>query len=216
LFQRVASHDIIVIGASAGGVDTLADLVERLPKDLPASIFVVVHMAADFPSSLAAILSRAGPLPAKDAREGEVFAPGRIYVAPPDHHLLLEGGRVHLWRGPKENRHRPAINVLFRSAAVEYGPRVVGVVLSGTLDDGTAGLWWVKRYGGLAVVQNPADALFPGMIYSVLEHVKVDHIVNVCQMGDLLGQLVNGRAGETGPSAFLGQTQTWKRSEPST
>ena len=212
----MASRDIIVIGASAGGVDTLAALVGRLPADLPASVFVVIHMAANFPSSMAAILSRAGPLPAKDARAEEVFAPGRIYVAPPDHHLLLEDGRIHVWRGPKENRVRPAINVLFRSAAVGYGPRVVGVVLSGTLEDGTAGLWWVKRYGGVAVVQNPADALFPGMIYSVLEHVKVDHIVNIAQMGDLLGQLVNGRPGRAGRSEVLGQAQTWKRNEPST
>ena len=216
MFRRVASRDIIVIGASAGGVDTLAALVGRLPADLPASVFVVIHMAANFPSSMAAILSRAGHLPAKDATAEEVFAPGRIYVAPPDHHLLLENEHIHLWRGPKENRLRPAINVLFRSAAVGYGPRVVGVVLSGTLDDGTAGLWWVKRYGGLAIVQNPADALFPGMINSVLEHVKVDHIVNIAQMGDLLGQLVNGGPARVGRSEVLGQAHTWKPSKPST
>jgi len=120
-----------------------------------------------------------------------------------------------LWRGPKENRLRPSINVLFRSAAVGYGARVVGVVLSGTLDDGTAGLWWIKRYGGLAIVQNPSDARFPEMIYSVLEHVEVDHIVTIEQMGDLLRQVVNGRPARAGQPGVLGQGQKWKPSEPS-
>ncbi|HLK51090.1 MAG TPA: chemotaxis protein CheB [Bryobacteraceae bacterium] len=190
----MAARDIIVIGGSAGSVEALTDLVQRLPPDLPASMFVVIHMAPHMPSDLATILDRAGPLPAEEAKSGAVFQSGHIYVAAPDRHLMLDNGSMHLWRGPRENRHRPAVNVLFRSAAVGYGPRVAGVVLSGTLDDGTAGLWWIKRHGGLAIVQDPSDARFPDMIYSALEHVEVDHIASIVEMGDLFGTIVNGAA----------------------
>jgi two-component system chemotaxis response regulator CheB len=141
----MAGRDIIVVGASAGGVETLSALVRALPAGLPASLFVVCHFPSDQTSTLPRILSRAGPLPASHARDGEPIRPGQIYVAPPDFHLKLRPGTVRLDHGPRENRHRPAIDPLFRTAARAYGPRVVGVVLSGTLSDGVAGLLAVRQ-----------------------------------------------------------------------
>ncbi len=155
-------HDIITIGASAGGVEALGELAGGLPADLPASVFVALHVPSHGGSVLPQILSRRGPLPAAHAEDGEAIEPGRIYVAPPDQHLLIHEGIVRLSRGPRENGFRPAIDPLFRTAARWYGPRAVGVILSGTLDDGTAGLLAIKERGGVAVVQDPDDALFPG------------------------------------------------------
>ena len=143
----MSTRDIIVIGASAGGVEALVDLVRGLPANLPAAVFVVMHFPAQSPSAMPQILTRAGPLPAAHARHGEVIRPGRIYVAVPDHHLIVHREVVHLVRGPQENRCRPAIDPLFRSAAVAYGPRVIGVILSGSLYDGTVGLLAIKRHG---------------------------------------------------------------------
>jgi len=168
-------HDIIVVGASAGGVDALTQLVRGLPADLPAAVFVVVHVPAHGPSVLPRILSRSGPLPATHPQDGQAIRTGRIYVAPPDYHLLVKNGYVRLTRGPRENKHRPSVDSLFRTAARTYGPRVVGVVLSGVLDDGTAGLAAIKLAGGIAAVQHPDDALYPGMPQSALNNVAVDH-----------------------------------------
>lgn len=182
-------HDIIVIGTSAGGVETLRTLVQMLPADLPAALFVVMHIPAEAASMLPAILSRAGPLPARHPVDRAPFAPGQIYVAPPDHHLLVERGFVRVVRGPKENRCRPAIDPLFRTAARTYGPRVIGVVLTGVLDDGTAGLRAVKQRGGLAVVQHPADALYPGMPSSAIANVTPDYVLPLARIGDLLIEL---------------------------
>jgi two-component system chemotaxis response regulator CheB len=170
----MSDHDLIVIGASAGGVEALTALVSRLPYDLPAAVCVVLHVSPTGPSLLAEILTRAGSLPANQVVKEEVIRPGRIYMAPPDHHLVVEQGYVRVTRGPKENRFRPAVDVLFRSAAYMYGPRVIGVILTGALDDGTAGLWAVKDRGGLAVVQDPRDAFHPSMPESALRHVRVD------------------------------------------
>jgi two-component system, chemotaxis family, protein-glutamate methylesterase/glutaminase len=142
------AHDIIVIGTSTGGVEALQTLVARLPEGLPASLFIVMHIPATPPSALPKILSRSGPLPALRATEGVRIEQGKIYVAPPDHHLLLEQGSVHLGTSPKERYVRPAADVLFRSAANAYGSRVVGIVLTGIGQDGTAGLQAVKQYGG--------------------------------------------------------------------
>ena len=192
-------HDIVVVGASAGGVEALGDLAASLPGDLPAAVFVVLHLPADGTSALPDILRRQGPLPAAHASDGEAIQPGRIYVAPPDHHILLRTGHLHLSRGPRENGHRPAIDPLFRSAAREYASRVVGVVLSGALDDGTTGLLAVKARGGVAVVQNPTDALYPGMPGNALEHVQVDHVVAAASMGRLLATLTADPA-ETPPA----------------
>jgi two-component system chemotaxis response regulator CheB len=189
-------HDIVVVGASAGGVEALADLAASLPGDLPAAVFVVLHVPPTGTSALPDILSRQGPLPATHVKDGEPIEPGRIYVAPPDHHVLVRAGHVHLTRGPRENGHRPAVDPLFRSAARDYATRVVAVVLSGALDDGTAGLLAVKARGGLAVVQDPADALYPGMPTSALEHARVDHVQPAAAMGALLARLTTEPAGE--------------------
>lgn len=182
-------HDVIAVGASAGGVEALMHLVGGLPKDLPAAVFVVLHVPPSATSVLPAILERAGPLPAFHPRDRDPIRPGSIHVAPPDCHLLVHPGYVRVVRGPRENRQRPAVDPLFRTAARAYGGRVVGVVLSGTLDDGTAGLSVIKAGGGVAVVQDPAEALFPSMPRSAAERVAVDHVVPVREIGPLLSRL---------------------------
>jgi two-component system chemotaxis response regulator CheB len=184
-----SNRDIIVVGASAGGIEALQEVVHDVPVDFRGSMFVVVHIPADVASRLPSVLNNSGPLRAAPAQHNEPIQPGRIYVAVPDHHLLLEKGRVLLWRGPKEDRHRPAVNALFRSAAAAHGARVVGVVLSGVLNDGSAGLWWVKRHGGTAIVQDPATARFPDMPKSVLEYVQADYVAKPSEIGPLLTRL---------------------------
>jgi two-component system chemotaxis response regulator CheB len=165
---------VIVIGASAGGVSSLIELVKRLPEGLEAALAIAVHVSENSPSALPAILSRSGPLAATHARDGEPLLHGRIYVAPPGRHLLVKRRIVRAVNGPNENRHRPAVDPLFRTAARAHGRRTIGVVLSGSLDDGTAGLMAVKRHGGAALVQDPEDALFDGMPLSAIENVAVD------------------------------------------
>lgn len=189
----MAGRDIIVVGFSAGGVTALARVVANLPQGLPASILVVHHFPPSSVSALPRILERAGRLPAAHAVHDEPILPGRIYVAPPDRHLLLDQ-KVVLARGPRENGHRPAIDPLFRTAAKAYGPRVIGVLLSGTLHDGTAGIMMIKQYGGLAVVQAPGDAMYSGMPSSAIAHALVDYTVPVAEMGQLLVRLVEDPA----------------------
>lgn len=191
-------RDIVVVGTSAGGVEALRALVGGLPESFPGSVFIVMHTAPDSPGVLAQILDRSGPLPAANASNRERIEPGHIYVAPPDTHLLLEPGRVRLTHGPKENRFRPAVDPLFRSAAQTYGPRVVGVVLTGGLDDGTSGLWAVKRLGGVAVVQDPAEAFMPSMPLSALAHVEVDHTLRLAEIPALLTRLASVTVAEQG------------------
>ena len=191
-------HAIIVVGASIGGLEALRSLVAGLPRDLPAALFVVWHIAPDSPALLPDILTRAGPLPAMHPHDGEAIQPGRIYVAPPDQHLLLESGQARLSRGPKENRFRPAIDPLFRSAAAAYGPRVIGVILSGALDDGTAGMEAVKARGGITVIQDPREAINPAMPRSVLAHVAVDQVVPAAAIGPLLAEIAPRAAAEGG------------------
>ena len=187
--SRKQHRDIVVIGASAGGVSALLGLAKMLPADFPAPIFVVQHVAADSPSILPQLLDSVSALSARHPQDGEIIEPGVIYVARPDHHLLLDGNQVLVTRGPKENRFRPSIDALFRSAAYIYGPRVIGVVLTGYLDDGTSGLWSVQRMGGLAVVQDPHDAQQPAMPTNALEFVDADHIVPLAELGALLVRL---------------------------
>lgn len=170
-------------------------LVQDLPEDFPAPIAVVLHVPPDARSMLPEILAGGGPLHAKRAESGERLERGKIYVAPPNRHLVIEpDGTLRTPRGPRENRHRPAVDPLFRSAAVAAGAKTIAVVLSGSLDDGTAGLLAVKQRGGIAVVQDPDDALYPGMPQSALEHVAVDHSVPIKEMGRLLSRLVRGAA----------------------
>ena len=164
-------HDIIVVGTSAGGVEALRQLVRYLPPGLPASLFVVCHIPPEGRSVLPEILSKNGPLLATHARDGEAIRPGHIFVAPPDYHLVVQPGRVHLSHGPRESHLRPAIDPLFRSAARAYGSRVGGVILTGALHDGVAGLLAVRAAGGAALVQDPDEALSPTMPRMALELV---------------------------------------------
>jgi two-component system, chemotaxis family, protein-glutamate methylesterase/glutaminase len=186
--EGVSRQDIIVVGASAGGVEALQVLAAGLPADLKAAVCIVLHIG-ERQSQLPNILEGAGPLPASHALNGEDIRPGRIYVAPPDQHLVLAPGRLHLVRGPKENRTRPAINPLFRSAAEAYGTRVTGVILTGLLDDGVAGLAEIKRRGGVAVVENPATAKFPSMPFHAMQHVEADYIVSLHDIANIVGTL---------------------------
>ena len=184
------SERIVVIGGSAGAVETLTDLVGGLVPGFPAAIFVVIHFPSQSVSVLPRILSRRGGLPAKHAADGEPVVPGHIYVAPPGFHLLVDRGRMRVVRGPKENGHRPAVDPLFRTAARAYGPDTIGVILSGNLDDGAAGLRRIKDAGGIAVVQDPATAMYPGMPQNAIAYATVDHVVTVADMPSLLSRLV--------------------------
>jgi two-component system chemotaxis response regulator CheB len=195
----VATRDVVVVGASAGGVEALQALVSRLPADLPAAVLVVLHVPRSAPSALARILDRAGPLPAHTAEDGERLRRGRVYVAAVDRHLLVIDGRVRLSPGPTENGHRPAIDPLFRSAARAYGPRVIGAVLSGSRDDGAAGLAAISRAGGLVLVQDPADALHASMPRAALERVAADHVAPAAKLGDLVGELSRIEVAEAVP-----------------
>lgn len=194
-------RDVIAIGASAGGVEALGQLAAGLPQELPASILIVMHVLATSRSMLPKILERAGSLPASSARHGEQLARGHIYVAPPDHHLLAVDDRLMLSRGPRENGHRPALDPLFRSVARAFGQRAMGIVLSGTLDDGTAGLSMIRERGGATIAQDPDDALYAGMPRSAIENGAAEHVARISEMADLVCRLVDTpiAARETSP-----------------
>ena len=194
----MAQHDTVVIGASAGGIEALTTLVRGLPPDLPAALFVVVHIPPYAVSRLPEILSRAGTLPATHAVDGEPIRRGHIYVAPPDRHLLVRQGRVALSRGPRENHSRPAIDPLFRSAARAYGSRVIGVVLSGALYDGSMGLLAVKTRSGMAIVQDPREAAVDSMPRSALRLVAADHVLPSPKIAATLAELVMAPVSEQG------------------
>ena len=190
----------MVVGASAGGVETLKRVVSGLPTDLPAAVCIVLHLAPASPSALARILGRAGQLPCREAFDGEPLRIGQILVAPPDHHLVVEDGHARLTVGPRENGHRPAVDVLFRSAAAARHTRVIGVVLSGTRDDGAAGLAAIKARGGAAIVQDPDEALYPGMPASAIAHARVDAIVPSQQIAGTICSMVRGQDGSEEPA----------------
>jgi two-component system, chemotaxis family, protein-glutamate methylesterase/glutaminase len=186
----MTQRDIVVIGASAGGIQALTTLVAGLSRDFPASILVVVHIPPYAVSRLPEILSRSGPLLATHAQQGEAIAPGRIYVAPPDRHLLVRSGWIELSRGPRENHARPAIDPMFRTAARAYGRRTVGVVLSGALYDGSMGLLAIKTRGGMAIVQDPGEASVDSMPRRAIERAAADHILPVAEIATALTDLV--------------------------
>lgn len=186
-------RDTIVVGASAGGVQTLRELLARLPVDLPAAVLVVQHQSSGG-GGLAGVLARATRLPVTRVDEPQALQHGQVYIAPPDRHIVVNGERVLPVGGPRENRARPAIDPLFRTAAAARGSRVIGVLLTGLLDDGVAGLEAVKRCGGLVVVQDPQDAPFPQMPRHALETVAVDHVLPVSAMGERLGALTRQAA----------------------
>lgn len=182
-------HKIIVIGTSAGGLKALSAIVSVLPANLNAALFIVQHLATDKPSILPQILADVSSLPVSFATDGAPIQAGHIYVAPPDYHLVVNQAAMRVVRGPQENRFRPAIDTLFRSAARSYSSRVVGVVLTGYLDDGTVGLQAIKKRGGVAIVQDPKEAEYPNMAKSALQYVKVDYCLPLAEIPDLLIQL---------------------------
>ena len=193
------THDIIVIGASAGGVEAISVLVGELPRELRAAVLIVLHLARGR-SVLPDILTRVGRLPAVHPHDGDRLHYGRIYVAPPDHHLVLQGDVVRTTHGPSENGVRPAVDPLFRSAARAYGPRVIGVVLTGSLDDGTAGLAAIKEAGGIAIIQDPEEAFAPSMPRSAQQYVDVDHVLPLKEIAPLLVSLTREGVDEAMPA----------------
>jgi two-component system chemotaxis response regulator CheB len=180
---------IFVIGASLSGIDALCELVSKLPKDFPAPIFIAQHVASHSPGMLPYLLAKAGPLPAIHPKSGASFEAGTIYVAPPDRHMLLQKNYIRLSHGPHENLARPAVDPLFRSAAVNYGAAVVGVVLTGQLNDGTSGLIAVKDRGGFTIVQEPKEATASSMPLSAIRHMKVDRVCTLDEMASLFVEL---------------------------
>ncbi|QQP90724.1 chemotaxis protein CheB [Skermanella sp. TT6] len=197
--EQANRRDIVVIAASAGGVGALQILCAGLPKDLASAVLIVQHVSPSAKSMLPAILGRTASLPVIHPAEGDAIRSGQIYVAPPDRHLLVRQGYLLVRRGPKENRTRPAADPLFRSAAAAYGSRVVGLVLTGTLDDGTAGLLAVKRCGGIAAVQDPDDAAWPDMPRHAMQKVAVDHCLPLDRLADLIRRLSLEPAGPQPP-----------------
>lgn len=181
---------LVVVGASAGGVEALRAMVHGFPGDLDAAVLVVLHIPPGAPSALAKILARSGPLPSVSARDGELIKPGCVYVAPADRHMLVRDGQIALSRGPAENGHRPAVDPLFRSAARHYGARVIGVILSGSRDDGTAGLAAIVERGGIPIVQDPDTALHRSMPCAAMEHLKIENVLHPGRIGRLVAELV--------------------------
>lgn len=188
--------DIIVIGTSAGGLETLFNLVPNLSSDLEASVFIIIHTSSKSPGLLAEILQRKSKIKVKTVTTTEVFQRGTIYVATPDRHLVFQGENIVASNGPTENRARPAVDPLFRSAAYYHRSRVIGVVLTGQLDDGSAGLAHIKRHGGVAIVQDPNEALFPSMPKNAIRKTEIDFVLPVGEMPAVLEKLVKEDAGQ--------------------
>lgn len=203
----MATRDTIVIGASAGGVQALMTLVTALPADLPAAVFIVLHIPADSPSLLPGILARESNLPVAHAINDEPIRRGRVYVAPPDRHLLIENNRIKLVHGPRENFHRPSIDALFRSAARWAGPRAIGVVLTGAMDDGAVGMRDIKQRGGITIVQDPSEAFMASMPLNVMRKVRVNHSLPLREIGPLLYTLSQQAADEEGDHPLSDQVE---------
>ena len=182
---------IIVMGGSSGGFEAFKKIIAGLPSDFSLPIFIVWHMSPDIRGVLPQVLNKLNTIPVDHAHNNEEIKPGRIYIAPPDYHMLVKDHRTLITHGPKENRFRPAIDPLFRSAAYSYGNRVIGIILSGDLDDGTAGLWAIKKYGGITIVQNPSEAEVSSMPANAMREVKIDHCVSISELPQLLVRLSN-------------------------
>ena len=202
--NRGGTRDIVVIGGSAGAIQAISVILQALPGDFPAATFVVVHTGQDAPAYLANIFAKVSRLPVQYATDREPIELGRVYVAAPNRHLLIKPGEMRVILGPKENNFRPAVDPLFRTAATAYHGRVIGVVVSGSLDDGTHGLLQIKRAGGIAIVQSPDDALQRGMPESAIERVEVNHILPATEIGPMLTKLVSGNGSV---SATVGQDE---------
>lgn len=192
----MANRNVLAVGTSAGGVEALLYLAKHLPRDFPAAVLMTIHLSSQSRSALPDLLANAGPLPATFAGDGDVVRTGRIYVAPPGRHLLMDGDVLALGMGPRENNARPAIDTMLRSVAVCCGHRSVGVVLTGTLDDGASGLWALNQSGGVTVVQDPQDAAFPEMPLTALNRSKPHHVAKLADMPALLERLVRQPAGQ--------------------
>ena len=188
----MARYEIVVVGASAGGVEVLIEMVKAFPPRLRAPVLVVLHVSGE--SMLPSLLERVARVPVAHANDGQRLVPGRIYVAPPDRQMTVRDGRILLSRGPRENGHRPAIDPLFRSAAREFRDRAIGVILCGQLDDGAAGMLAIKTRGGLTVAQDPKDATFPSMPRNAMRYVDVDHVLSVADLGPCLVELLQGES----------------------
>lgn len=202
----MANRDVLAIGASAGGIDALLVLARSFAPDFPASVLVTLHLSPHFQSSIDTILDEAGPLAAKFASDGEHPKRATIYLAPPNRHLLIDGDRLWLGAGPRENNSRPAIDPMLRSVAACCGARSIGVVLTGTLGDGASGLWSVAECGGCTVVQDPEDAAFSDMPVNALARVKPDHVLPLAKMPEVLDRLARQAAGT--PGAFSRELST--------
>jgi two-component system, chemotaxis family, protein-glutamate methylesterase/glutaminase len=189
--SRQALKDIVLIGGSAGSIEALRTIVKDLPENLPCSIFIAIHLSSDYPTMLDVVISRWGGLPVIQPADGDPIRPGNIYIVRPDHHMTLEDGHIRMLRGPRENRHRPAIDPLFRTAAREYGSRVIGIILSGLLDDGSAGLYAVRERGGIAVVQSPLDAIHDQMPSRAIQYAKPQYVLRTGEIAPNLMRLVN-------------------------
>jgi two-component system chemotaxis response regulator CheB len=195
----MGNRDVLAIGTSAGGVQALIFLAERLSPDFPASVLITIHLPRRARSVLDDVLNRAGPLRARFATGNDMLRKGCIYIAPPDRHLIVDGDRLSLGEGPRENNSRPAIDAMLRSTAVCCGPRAIGVVLTGTLGDGASGLWALGQCGGMTVVQDPKDAAFAEMPLTALNRAKPNHVVRLAAMPDLLDTLIHEPAGASHP-----------------
>jgi two-component system, chemotaxis family, protein-glutamate methylesterase/glutaminase len=189
-------HDLIVLGSSAGGIKALSTILSKLSSDIQAAIFIVQHLSPNSPKVLPRILEDVSSLSASHPKDGEKFQVGKIYIAEPDYHLLIERERVRVVRGPQENRFRPAIDALFRSAARTYGPRVLGVLLTGNLDDGTVGLQAIKKRGGVTIVQDPKESDYPSMPLNAMKYVSIDHCLPLSEIAPLLLRLVGEPSGK--------------------
>jgi len=203
----MSGHDIITIGVPADGLEALKTIVGNLPSEFPAAVFVVPHAGAGEARGLVDILSRVGPLRAVSPEDRDPIQSGHIYVAPLNRHMSIEDGCVRVTHGPKENRRRPSVDVLFRSAAHAHGAKVVGVVLSGNLNDGTAGLLAIKKCGGVAVVQDPSEASYPAMPRSVVESARVDYCLPLSGIAPLLSTLASDAADEDRPAPSEMETE---------